>query len=107
MTIDLEQHRVAVEALCRRFGVMRLELFGSATSGDFDFERSDLDFLVEFHPCAPAKHFENYFGLLQALERLVGRSVDLVEPQTIRSAIVRRRVDESRMPLCVASHQGS
>lgn len=36
-------------AICRRFGVRRLDVFGSASRGtDFDPEHSDVDFLVEF-----------------------------------------------------------
>lgn len=35
--------------LCRRHGVARLEVFGSAARGtDFDPQTSDADFLVEF-----------------------------------------------------------
>ena len=33
---------------CRRLNVKRLEVFGSAARGDFDPEKSDIDFLVEF-----------------------------------------------------------
>ncbi len=35
--------------LCRRYGVARLEVFGSAARGtDFDPQSSDADLLVEF-----------------------------------------------------------
>ena len=33
--------------LCERFGVERLELFGSAARGEFDPANSDLDFIVQ------------------------------------------------------------
>ena len=47
--IDLvEEKRDALGALCRRFHVKRLEIFGSAVTGRFDPSRSDLDFLVDF-----------------------------------------------------------
>ena len=36
----------AIGALCRRYGVVRLDLFGSATTGAFDHSRSDLDFVA-------------------------------------------------------------
>jgi len=42
----IEQHRAELDALCRKYGVKRLELFGSAARGDFRPERSDLDFAV-------------------------------------------------------------
>ncbi len=102
MNLILQQHRGELGDLCLRFGVRRLEAFGSATRGDFDQQRSDLDFLVEFHPCEPRAHYENYFGLLEALVDLFGRPVDLIEPQTIRNPIVRRRAEESRMLLYAA-----
>jgi predicted nucleotidyltransferase len=46
LIVDEKEEAVAV--LCRRFGVRRLELFGSAVKGTFDPGTSDLDFLVEF-----------------------------------------------------------
>jgi predicted nucleotidyltransferase len=36
--------------LCKQYHVSRLELFGSAATSDFDSDKSDFDFLVEFHP---------------------------------------------------------
>jgi uncharacterized protein len=45
--------RPAIASICRRYQVRRLEVFGSAARGaDFDPERSDADFLVEFAPDA-------------------------------------------------------
>lgn len=44
LTIDRE----AVAELCRRYGVARLSLFGSALTAEFDPATSDVDFLVEF-----------------------------------------------------------
>jgi predicted nucleotidyltransferase len=44
----IQLRREELRALCRRFHVRRLDLFGSAARGDFDPERSDVDFLVEF-----------------------------------------------------------
>jgi hypothetical protein len=40
----IEEHRVEIAGLCRKHGVKRLELFGSAARGDFDPGRSDVDF---------------------------------------------------------------
>ena len=44
----LESHLDELPELCRRYGVSRLEAFGSATAEDFDPNKSDLDFLVDF-----------------------------------------------------------
>lgn len=70
--------------LCRRFGVRRLDLFGSAATGAFDPDRSDVDFLVEFDD-DPARLFDRYFGLKESLEALYGRPVDLVTGGSLRN----------------------
>jgi predicted nucleotidyltransferase len=77
MAAFLDPHLAELRELCRRFGVARLELFGSATTDAFDPERSDLDFLVDFD-ANPADLFKRYFGLKETLEALYGREVDLV-----------------------------
>jgi predicted nucleotidyltransferase len=45
--------KAEIEAICRRFHVRRLDLFGSAARDDFDPARSDIDFLVEYEPDNP------------------------------------------------------
>ena len=53
---------------------------GSAARGDFEPDRSDIDLLVEFdHDLREAFSLRTYLGLKEALEELLGRSVDLVE----------------------------
>src|SRR5262244_388898 len=65
---EIALHRRELRALCRRFHVRRLDLFGSAARGDFDPERSDTDFLVEFDRAHPdALSLRTYFGLKEAL----------------------------------------
>src|SRR5215211_4433890 len=46
----IAEHLEAIRALCREFGVARLEVFGSVCTPDFDSERSDIDFIVEYPP---------------------------------------------------------
>ena len=51
MQPDIAEKRDALAAICRRYGVARLEVFGSGARGtDFDAARSDADFLVTFEP---------------------------------------------------------
>jgi hypothetical protein len=63
MIDEIASHREELRALCRRFHVRRLDLFGSAARGDFDPEHSDVDFIVEFERDAPLHPFDAYFGL--------------------------------------------
>lgn len=51
-----------VAELCRKFNVHRLDIFGSAATGDFSPEKSDLDFLVEFGHLPRGSYADTYFG---------------------------------------------
>jgi predicted nucleotidyltransferase len=100
MIADIALRREELRELCRRFHVRRLDLFGSAARDDFDAERSDLDFLVEFDPHAPdALSLKTFFGLKDSLEALFGRSVDLVEPGAIRNPYLKTSIESSREPV--------
>jgi uncharacterized protein len=91
----VEYKRRELKALCERYGVERLALFGSALRDDFDAEKkSDLDFSVVFSPMSPQGHAEAYFGLLEDLERLFERRVDLVEIEAVRNPYLRRSIEE-------------
>ena len=103
MIAELTELRNEIAGLCQRFGVLRLEAFGSATTGTFRAENSDLDFLVEFEPSAITSGYaDRYFGLLDALEQLFGRSVNLVVSSAITNPFFRESVDRSRALLYAA-----
>ena len=99
----IEEKRQELESLCKRFGVKRLELFGSAADGTFEQGRSDLDFLVEFGEIADGAHADHYFGLLFALEALFARSVDLVMTEAVENPYFLADVDRSRIVLYAAA----
>ena len=92
-----------LERLCRLHRVQRLDLFGSAATGGYRPDASDLDFLVEFKPTESDRVYANaYFGLLEGLQDLFGRPVDLVVESTIDNPYFRESVEESRTPLYAA-----
>src|SRR5271157_4475139 len=73
----IAERRSQIADICRRFGVRRLAVFGSAARGqDFDPERSDVDFLVAFEP-PQGPSLGDYLALRDALAAAVGRPVDL------------------------------
>lgn len=87
MHAEIAGRKEALAELCRRYGVVRLDVFGSAARGeDFDPARSDADFLVEFEPESGPPTLGRFFGLAEDLERLFGRSVDLVERRAIEAS---------------------
>lgn len=97
--MDIDDYAADLETLCRRYGVQRLELFGSAAAASFDDETSDLDFLVEFGHFASGEYANAYFGLLEELERLFGRPVDLVVDSAIRNPYFRESVQRNKRRL--------
>lgn len=92
-----------IRRLCIKHRVRALWLFGSAVRPDFDPSRSDFDFLVEFSAMTPVERKNAYFGLLEDFQALFGRRVDLAEPGGLRNAIVKRRIDETRVPVYAAA----
>jgi hypothetical protein len=59
----IQEKRADIAALCRRYRVRHLEVFGSAARGDdFDLASSDADFLVELNPKAICRHSKNSSG---------------------------------------------
>lgn len=99
----IEDNRGPIERLCLQYRVQRLELFGSAlTDENFDPGKSDLDFLVEFLPLQPGQHANSYFGLLEALQDLFGRHIDLVEAKAIRNPYFLESVNRNRKEIYAA-----
>jgi uncharacterized protein len=84
MISPVEDKRAEVADACRRYGVERLDLFGSAAAGGFDSDSSDLDFIVSFEQREPPDLFVRYFGLKEDLEDLFERGVDLVMEGALR-----------------------
>jgi predicted nucleotidyltransferase len=93
----------AIEELCVFYQVQRLELFGSAINDNsFDPQNSDLDFLVEFRPLRQGEYADTYFGLLEALENLFNRHVDLVMVRAIKNPYFLEAINKSRKVLYAA-----
>ena len=98
----IEAHRIDIAELCRRFHVLRLDVFGSAARGsDFDPGRSDIDLLVTYlsgyQPGIAA-----YQDLRDALTELLGRPVDLVMEGAVENPFIRAGIERSREPLYAA-----
>ncbi|MBN2019808.1 MAG: nucleotidyltransferase domain-containing protein [Sedimentisphaerales bacterium] len=99
--IDLiEKTLNELKRLCVRYHVQRLELIGSAVTGErFDRKKSDIDFLVEFQPLKEGEYADTYFGLLEALESLFNRHVDLVMVRAVKNPYFLEAISKSRKVL--------
>jgi len=94
--IDNAKDEIAV--LCRQYRIKRLDVFGSAATGEFDPETSDIDFLVDLggYELGVSGRFLDFAN---ALEQLLGYAIDLVTEDSIRNPYFRRSVERSREPV--------
>ena len=90
---DLELPASELPGYCRRNGIRRLELFGSATRADFG-PRSDVDLLVEFRPEARIG-FLALSRMQRELSALFGRRVDLVPRAGLKPVIAESVLKEA------------
>lgn len=97
MLPQIAQHQAAIAALCRRYGVVRLDLFGSAVNGGYDEARSDLDFVATFTRVEPtAAYADRFLDFAGALESLLGRKVDVVSEHALRFSRLGPAIAPSR-----------
>jgi len=95
MIREVEQQRLAVSELCRRYRVRQLRLFGSAATGAFVPATSDLDFVAEFADTQAADYADRYFDFAEALEHLFNRPVDVLTQRAIRNPYFRAEVERT------------
>ena len=96
MEAHLTACRDQLADLCRHHGVVRLEVFGSAVDGTFDAQRSDYDFIARFSDDPAASMARRFLGFNEALEQLLGRSVDLMTDHPIDNPYLRAAVNATR-----------
>ena len=81
----------------KRFGVKRIGLFGSYIRGEQKAE-SDIDVVVEFEEGKAT--FDNFLNLAEYLEKLLGKKVDLLTKDGVRSIRIEhiQKEIEERVP---------
>jgi uncharacterized protein len=91
--IELPADRIA--AMCRRYGVKELAVFGSASRGGMRPD-SDVDVLVEFDPGARVG-LVKFASLEEELEGLIGHKVDLVTKRGLKPWIRQTVLSEAQV----------
>jgi len=102
MVAVLENKRDAIAALCRKYGVVRMDVFGSALRDDFRVGESDVDLLADFGSTDPFELVDAYFDLLNELRALLGTKVDLVMSDAIKNRYIRAEVERTKQVLYAA-----
>ena len=98
----IEARREALAALCRKYGVVRLYLFGSALREDFRAGESDIDLLVDFGSMDGRSKAHAYFDLLEELSSLLGARIDLVMVGALKNRFIAREVESTKQVLYAA-----
>jgi predicted nucleotidyltransferase len=92
--MNLQEIKESVAPICNRYGVCRLDLFGSYARGEQHAD-SDIDFCVSFRDLPPAEYAKKFFGLLHDLEDSLHASIDLLTASSIKKPSLRQDIDQN------------
>jgi len=90
MDNDIEGIKRKILPILKRHNVRRVSLFGSVVRGELS-ENSDVDILVEIDEDISLLDF---IGIKLEIEEALGRTVDLVEHDTIKPLLKERILSE-------------
>jgi len=85
-----------LQALCRKYKVCRMYVFGSVNTDAFT-PQSDIDFLIAFEEgISIAEYTDNYFALQYALREMFGREIDLVTENSLSNPYFIQEVEQTK-----------
>ena len=84
-----------IKALCVRYKVAKLFVFGSILTDKFK-KSSDIDFIVSFSNVDLYEYADNYFNFRESLENLLKRKIDLLEDKAISNPYLRQSIESSK-----------
>jgi predicted nucleotidyltransferase len=94
MNDKLSLPKEKIEEFCLRWKIDEFSLFGSALREDFDLD-SDIDILVSLSEDADLDLYD-WIAMIEELEEIFGREVDLVEKSTLRNPFRRNAILTNR-----------
>ncbi len=83
-TTRLGLSKSEIEGFCKRWHIIKLEIFGSAVRDDFS-DTSDIDLLVEFDP-SYQRTLSDQIKIQAEIEEIFLRPVDLIVRKTIQNS---------------------
>lgn len=86
--VDIDGDEIA--ALCKRYSIKEMAIFGSSLRGDFSAE-SDIDILVSFADDSEISLFD-IVNLQAELEAKLHRTIDLVEKEALKNPIRKKTI---------------
>jgi len=94
MRFKIDNFQDEIRAICEQLSVARLDLFGSATTDEFNDE-SDLDFIVDFQP-NQSNLLDKFLSLQNHLQKLFNRKIDLITGKSIRNPYLKLSIEKTR-----------
>lgn len=88
----IQDKRGQILALADTYGATNVRIFGSVAAGTAD-SKSDVDFLVDLDP---GRTLFDLGGFLMDLQKLLGRSVDVVTEKALHWYIRDKILEEAR-----------
>jgi predicted nucleotidyltransferase len=96
---NIENKIPKIKSLFIKYGVKRAFLFGSIAKG-INTNKSDVDFLYSFPDDLDFETYSsNYFKLIEELEKLLNKRVDLVAEKTLKNPYLIESIEESKIQL--------
>ena len=91
----IEMNIDKIAALCRKYKVAKLWVFGSILTPRFN-DQSDVDFSVIFHYEQIHDLFITFFDFIDELQILLGRKIDLIDETAIKNDYFRKELNSTK-----------
>lgn len=88
----------SLKALCLRYNVKSLYAFGSVCTEKFN-DKSDIDLLIAFKPMDYEDYADAYFELVEKLESIFKRPVDLVTDKSLGNPYFIESINQTKTPI--------
>ena len=99
----IKKHIPKINALCEKYSVERMYLFGSALGPDFNAQ-SDIDFLLSFRSMPAGRqenislkqYTDNFFGIRRDLKNLLCRNIDVVTERSLSNPYFIKDINDTK-----------
>lgn len=96
LPIEITSQYSKLSELCNKYKVVKLFVFGSAATGNFNSNKSDIDLIVELDEENPVRRGESLISLWSDLEGLFARKVDLLTNKKIQNPFLLKQIEQTK-----------
>jgi predicted nucleotidyltransferase len=99
MEKSIENNLENIKSIFVKYNAKSAYIFGSMTKNNYH-EKSDVDFLFSFHDNLDYETYSlNYFSLLNELENLLQKPIELVAEKTLKNKYLIESINESKFQI--------